>query len=110
MDPTHLARLCKAASNPARSVAHVRGKFENFGDILVAEAIAALFPGLRLVDCGLNRKTRWLDSLVGFRRFYRYCCLGGGTMILAPDWLPSLRFVCSRTIPLFTMGTGVIDP
>jgi len=110
MDLAYLAKLCKGFSDPSRTVAHVRGKFENFGDILVADAIEALFPSLHLIDCGLSRKIRWLDSLVGLRRFYRYCCLGGGTVILAPDWLPSLRFVCSRTIPLFTFGTGVIDP
>jgi len=110
IDPALLVKLCGGFADPSRSVAHVRGKFENFGDILVADAIAAMFPTLRLIDCGLSRKTRWLDSLVGIRCFYRYCCLGGGTTILAPDWLPTLQFVCSRTTPLFTMGTGVIDP
>jgi hypothetical protein len=110
MDPAHLVKLCRGFADPAGAVAHVRGKFENFGDILVADAIVAMFPSLRLIDCGLSRKVRWLDSLVGLRRFYRYGCLGGGTMILAPDWLPTLQFVCARTIPLFTFGTGVIDP
>ena len=110
VDFAHLTRLCRGFSDPSRSVAHVRGKFENFGDILVADAIAALFPSLHLIDCGLSRKLRWLDSLVGIQRFYRYSCLGGGTIVLAPDWLSTLQFVCSRTVPLFTMGTGVIDP
>jgi hypothetical protein len=110
MDPAHLAKLCWAFADPARSVAHVRGKFENFGDIVVADAARALFGRLRLVDCGLSRKIRWLDSVVGLERFYRYCCVGGGTIMLAPDWLATLQFVCSRAIPLFTMGTGVIDP
>jgi hypothetical protein len=110
MKLAHLAKLCKGFADPSRSVAHVRGKFENFGDILVADAIEAMFPGLCLVDCGLSRTIRWLDSLIGVRRLFRYSCLGGGTIILAPDWLRTLNFVCSRTTPLFTMGTGVIDP
>jgi hypothetical protein len=110
MDFAHLARLCRGFSDPAHSVAHIRGKFENFGDILVADAITALFPDLRFIDFGLGYRTRWLDALFGLRRFYRYCCIGGGTMVLAPAWLPGLQYVCSRTWPLFTMGTGVIDP
>jgi glycosyltransferase involved in cell wall biosynthesis len=110
MDPAHLVKLCRGFSDPSRSVAHVRGKFENFGDNLVADAIEALFPGLRLIDCGLSRRVRWLDSLVGIGRFYRYSCLGGGTLINNSVLLPTLQFVCSRTIPLFTMGSGVIDP
>ncbi len=110
MDLAHLIRLSKGLLDPSRSVAHVRGKFENFGDILVADAIAAMYPGPRLVDCGLSRKLRWLDSVVGAQRFYRYCCRGGGTMVFGPAWLSSLQFVCARTIPFFTMGTGVIDP
>jgi hypothetical protein len=110
MNLAHLAKLCKGVSAPSRSVAHVRTKFENFGDILVADAIEAMLPDLRLIDFGVSRRTLWLDSLVGIRRFYRYSCLGGGTTIFAPCWLASLEFVASRTIPLFTMGTGVIDP
>ena len=110
MDIAHLTRLCRGFSDPSRSVAHVRGKFENFGDILVADAIAAMFPGLCLVDCGLSPRLRWLDSLVGIQRFYRYSCLGGGTLIHNSQMLATLQFICPRTIPLFTIGTGVIDP
>jgi len=113
MDLAHLIRLSNGLLEPSRSVAQIRCKFDNLGDILMAEAVAALFPSLRLIDCGLSRKTRWLDRLVGLRRFYRYSCLGGGTLILSPTyagWLPTLRFVSSRTIPLFTIGTGVADP
>ena len=110
MDFAHVAKLCGGFTNPSRSVGHIRGKFENFGDILVADAIEAMFPGLRLIDCGDGRKARWIDSLVGLRRFHQYSCLGGGTLVFGEHWLRSLQFVCSRTIPLFTMGTGVIDP
>jgi hypothetical protein len=105
-----LTRVFKGLLEPSRTVAHVRGKFDNFGDILVSDAIAAMYSPLHLVDCGRSRKTSWLDSLVGLRRFFRYSCLGGGTLVLAPTWLPSVEFVTARTTPLFTMGTGVIDP
>ena len=53
LDLAHWAKLCRAFTEPSRSVAHVPLKLENFGDILLAEAVKALFPNLRwsISDC-----------------------------------------------------------
>jgi hypothetical protein len=106
-------RLARAMQNPSRSVAHIRGKQENLGDILVNEAIEEMLSGLAVQTCARSRKTEVLDALIGLRRVFRYCIVGGGTFLLAPrgiGWLEALEYLAERTTPLCVIGTGVWDP
>ena len=80
---------------------------------MVADAMQALFRELHVIDCSLNRRTRTFDRIVGLHRLFRYASLAGGTLIFgsaSTGWLQGLEFISQRAIPLFTFGTGVIDP
>jgi hypothetical protein len=108
-----VVRLVRALQNPSRSIAHIRGKQENLGDILVNDAIEAMLAGFTVQTCARTRKTEALDALVGLERVFKYCIVGGGTFLLAPrgiGWLEALEYVVERTTPLCTIGTGVWDP
>jgi hypothetical protein len=99
--------------NPSRSVAQLRGKQDNLGDILVNDAIEAMLTGLTVQTVSRTRKVEALDSLIGLRRIFKSCVLGGGTLILAPrglGWLEGLEYLVERTTPLCSFGTGVWDP
>lgn len=106
------AAVLEGLRRPSRSVVEIRCDGENYGDIMVGEAIDELFRELNVLSfssAGLHR----LDAALGIRRVSRYCCLGGGTLIFAghsQSWLRDLQFVIERTEPLFTFGTGVDDP
>ena len=105
--------LLRAYRDPSRGIAIIRCKQDNFGDILVEDAIEAMLPEMAIQTLAKTSKTQALDKLVGLRRFYKYCALGGGTLIFAPrgiGWLENLEYLVQRTTPLFAFGTGVIDP
>jgi hypothetical protein len=108
----NVLRLLRSIRDPSRSVAQVRCPFDNFGDNLVAEAIEAMLPGLSLLTCFPDQKVRTLDAVLGLRRVYDYCGLGGGTLIFARRgrWLEAVEYLIRRTTPLFAFGIGVIDP
>ena len=113
MDRTQLAKLCRGFANPSRSVAHIRGKQDNLGDIMVKDAVEEMLAGLTVQTCARTRKVEILDSLIGIRRVFKYCALGGGTLIFAPrgiGWLETTEYLVERTTPLCVLGTGVIDP
>ena len=106
-------RVSRALLNPSRSIGHFPSRLANYGDIMVAEALHALFSEWTVVECSPNRLTRALDRTLGLRRVFRYSCLGGGTLILGDPqtgWLDGLRFIVRGTVPLFTFGSGVVDP
>jgi len=106
-------QLLRAMRDPSRSVAHIRCKQVNLGDVLMNDAVEALLTGLTVQTCSRTRKVETLDSLIGLRRVFGYCVLGGGTLILAPrgiGWLEDVEYMIERTSPLCTLGTGVLDP
>lgn len=106
-------KVLRSMRDPSRSVAHIRGKQDNLGDIMVKDAVEEMLGGLRVQTCARTRKVEVLDSLIGLRRVFKYCVLGGGTLIFAPrgiGWLESLEYLAARTTPLCVLGTGVIDP
>jgi hypothetical protein len=114
MNRERLSRILRGIRNPSRSVAHIQCPLENFGDILVGQAVEDLLGGLNLIRLMPSRGVRALDSAVGLRRLTRYCCLGGGTLIFSPrgrwGWLDALEYISARTQPLCVIGTGVLDP
>ena len=115
MNARQVAHILGACANPSHSIGHVRCEFDNFGDIMVCQALEELFGGLRLVTYSPDRspKMRVFRSLFGLRRLFRYCGLGGGTLIFTPrkgGWLSTLEEISAETEPLFVFGTGVMDP
>jgi hypothetical protein len=105
--------ILKGLKNPDVSIGQVPASFDNFGDILVSQAMKDLFAELTIVECSPNMPFRILDSLLGLNKVFKYSSLRGGTLIFADastGWLEELEYVVNRTVPLFTFGTGVIDP
>ncbi len=89
----------------------VRCPLDNLGDDMVARAIDQMFEKVMIISLHADKRIRSLDSLLRIRHIFRYSCLGGGTLIFAnTGWLHDLEYFAERTIPLFTCGTGVIDP
>lgn len=104
--------LVRGFYRPSRAVLEIRCAGDNFGDIMVGQAIEAMFEELTVVSLS-STALRRLDSAVGMKRFSRYCSLGGGTLIFAShysSWLGDLQYAVERARPLFTFGTGVVDP
>ena len=98
----------------ARSVGHVRCELQNYGDVMVYQAIKEMLGDLTLITySGNSWKMRLFDRVFGVSRLFKYCSLGGGTLIFAPrraGWLGTLEHLVKKTTPLFSFGTGVIDP
>jgi hypothetical protein len=106
-------KILRSMRDPSRSVAHIRCNQFNLGDVLLNDAVEALLTGLTVQTCARTGKAETLESLIGLRRVFGYCVLGGGTLILAPrgiGWLEDVEYVSERTSPLCTLGTGVLDP
>lgn|GEM_PF-5908676 len=105
--------LLRALRSRRSSIAHIRCVYDNLGDILVADAIHEMLTGANMFSCTLSKGIRVLDRTIGIQRAFKYSCLGGGTLILAPygvGWLEAVTYFAERTTPLCTFGTGVIDP
>lgn len=80
----------------------------NLGDEALFNVMQALFPEFGIYPYrGIGRDAR-VESLVRGRMFVS--CLGGGTLIGKPLYLPPVRQILARQLPAFSIGTGVIDP
>ena len=106
--------MLKACLKPSRSIGLLRCDLRNFGDVMVFEAIREMLRDLTIVSyTGIGTKTRFLNSTVGLGRLFKYCGVGGGTLIFTPrnvGWLSTFEFLAKSSVPLFSFGTGVVDP
>jgi len=114
MEIQRVKKLIKGFFNPNKSVAQIRCALNNFGDIMTFKAIQEMLWELTIITFwSSGAKMQFFDSILGLDKLFKYSSLGGGTLIFAPrssGWLTDLEFIIARTIPLFTFGTGVIDP
>lgn len=105
--------VLRCMRDPSSSLVQVRCSLQNYGDIMLNESIENIFKGSSIMTLSDGKNVRRFDSIVGLSRIFKYCFLGGGTLIFTDyrsGWLPSIEFFKTKTIPLFTFGTGVFDP
>ncbi len=85
--------------------------YRNLGDESLYDAVNLLLKGYSLYPC--NRKTRNnpLLGLLENRGLLTSCCLGGGTLIYSGNTnYDIVRKALQRRLPVFSLGTGVIEP
>ena len=105
--------VLRCMRDPSSSLVQVRCSLQNYGDIMLNESIENLFKDFSIMTLSDGKNVRRFDAMLGLSRIFKYSFLGGGTLIFTSHgsgWLPAVEFFKSKTIPLFTFGTGVFDP
>src|SRR5438046_591889 len=84
-DAMRLARALHASRallHPSQSSGQFPARLGNYGDIMVSEAMHALFSELTVIECSQTLLARALDRTIGLHHVFRYSSLAGGTLIL----------------------------
>jgi len=82
----------------------------NLGDEVLCDVMRVLLPDFGIYPYRAIRRDLIIESLVPRRKLINCLCLGGGTIIGKPLYLPPVRELLTRSLPAFSLGTGVIHP
>jgi len=82
----------------------------NLGDEVLCDVMRILLSDFGIYPYRATRRDLIIESLVPHRKLVNCLCLGGGTIIGKPLYLPPVRELLKRNLPAFSLGTGVINP
>jgi polysaccharide pyruvyl transferase WcaK-like protein len=85
--------------------------YGNLGDEAVFKAYVSMLSTLQLKPIRISKPTYWLNNITNLEPNLKSVGLGGGTIINQSDiWLEETKYVLSREIPMYCIGTGVAPP
>jgi hypothetical protein len=113
-----LLRLFKYSTNVLKILTHSSSEtayigwlgHRNLGDEVLFQTISSLLSRARIFPYAPTPFEIRLLRRIAPNKKFRAVCLGGGTLIGGEGYLRIVEDALSRDIPLFSFGTGVLDP
>lgn len=84
--------------------------YQNLGDEALFQTISDLLSSASLFHYAPTPSEIRILRLLKKEKTFRAICLGGGTLIGSLSWLKIIQDALSHNIPVFSFGTGVLDP